>query len=137
MHKIHQIGKLRSFSDEELPRLQALLDQMLNGINENPFHRYEDVTVTTPATANTTFAVTLGELGKVPTGYVVLGVSYTPVALRDNDGNKLRDAAGNPVDAFAAAVVYTAPKAADTLWTRNKLFLRCTVASATLTLRVT
>lgn len=110
-HTIHQIGKLRSFSEEELPRLQALLDQILDGINDNPFHQSEDLTVTVPAAANTTFAVTLKTLGKTPTGYVVIA--------KDR-----------------ACDVYTAPATSSSQWVRNRLYLRSSVGSAVITLRV-
>jgi len=74
---------------------------------ENAFQYWMDVRVTTHATANTEFRVVADGLGRTPTGYLIIK----------------KDKA---VDVYTGA----------TSWTTDKLYLKATVSSAIITVRV-
>lgn len=73
----------------------------------NPLEYWERVTVTTPASPNTEFLVELATLNRTPVYYL-------------------------PLKKDKAVDIYTG----DTAWSQNKLYLKATVASATITLLV-
>ncbi len=102
----------RSLDPVEAPVLTRVLREIISAVRGNPYTHYEDVQITTPAAADTTFAVTLTTLNATPTGYVV-------------------------VEKDRACDVYTAPVTSVARWGKNLLFLRCSVAAARITLRVT
>lgn len=106
------VRHIRSFDPAELPVLVDTLERLERAVNANPYIEYEDVTITTPATANADFAVNLASMNRTPTGYQVIAK------------NKACD-------------VYTAPLTSTTRWGVKRLWLRCSGASATVTLRIT
>ncbi len=114
--KVSIKARLTSFAQGELHKLLDLLDRIVAAVNhlvdvanKNPYlEGYEDITITTPAAPDEEFSVTLATLGKKPSAYHVIR----------------RDKAGHVYDARPEA------------WAVNKLFLKCSVVSATITLRV-
>lgn len=106
------IAPFRLLGPDDAQRLTGVLRTLFTALRQNPYTHFEDIEVTTPPTANATFAVRLKNLGSVPTGYVVI------------QKNKAGD-------------LYTAPLGSGTAWSRDVLYLRCSVDSMTLTLRVT
>lgn len=113
--KVFLKSRLTDFTPGELPKLLEQLDQVALAINANadalaanPYAAFEDVSLTTPATPNQEFEVVLKRLNKTPAGYTVLRRS-APCEIYDGQ----------------------------TAWNHNRLYLRCTAASAQLTLRIT
>jgi len=74
---------------------------------KNAFRHWADIRMTTPSTANTEFGVEITGFNRTPTGYVVIR----------------KDKAADIYDGTTA-------------WAENTLYLKCSVASATVTIRV-
>ena len=86
----------------------AIHEELRRGLEEhNAFEYWEDVTVTTPASANTEFEVRCVNLNRTPVYYLIIK----------------KDKA---VDVYSSSTVPI----------NNRLFLKATVASATITVRV-
>lgn len=97
-----------AFTPEQMPRLQDILEEHRNALEDgNLFEYWERVVVTTPAAANTEFAVTCENLNRTPKYYLILK----------------KDRAVDIYDGGTKAE-------------RNKIYLKATVASAVITLAV-
>lgn len=138
MPKSDLVGNLTSFAPSELPRLVRQFEQLIRGVNENPYVEFEDVTITTPVVPNTDFAVTLKSLRAVPSTYQLVRITYP----RPREAPKAllaKDAADPMADVtfFPAVFLYDAPLTAKTRWTIGVAWLRCSVGAVTVTIRVT
>lgn len=97
-----------AFTPEQMPRLQDILEQHRDALEDgNLFEYWERVVVTTPTSANTEFAVTCENLNRTPRYYFILK----------------KDRA---VDVYDGGTVAE----------RNKIYLKATVASAMITIAV-
>lgn len=108
MSEMTKSSILTDLTKEQLPRLQNILEQHRARLEEgNAFAHFERVSVTTPSAINTEFTVTCSGLGRTPLYYVIIK--------KDK-----------------AVDVYTG----STAWSKNKLYLKATVASAAITILV-
>jgi len=99
---------LTAFDEANLVKLIDILREHREGLEDkNAFEYWERIEVTTDAVANTEFLVTLSNLNRTPAYYIVIK--------KDK-----------------AVDVYTG----STAWSKNKLYLKATVASANITLLV-
>ncbi len=106
-HKINP-RVLTAFDESNLKKLLDILIEHRHFLAEgNAFEYWEKVVITTPAIANTEFSVKTVNLGRTPALYLIM--------------KKDR-----------AVDIYTG----DTDWSKDKLYLKATVASAILTLLV-
>lgn len=97
-----------AFTPDQMPRLQDILGQFRRKLEEGNIAEYwQIVEVTTPGSANTEFTVTCNALNRIPSYYYIL------------KKNKAVDV----YDSGTAAV-------------KNKLYLKATVASATISIAV-
>ena len=101
--------KIKGFVQEELAPLLELLDKIHDAINSNPYVEYEDITIQTPSGINTEFAVTLKNLDRKPVKFELVW----------------KDKA---CDVYASST---------TKWSKNLLYLKATVSSAIIVVRVT
>lgn len=108
MSDLPRVTSLSGVKDVDDPRVLDFLEALRRKLEEgNAFEYWEKVTVTTPSVSNTEFTVTCVSLNRTPQHYIVL------------NKNKAVD-------------VYTGT----TAWSKNKLYLKATVATATITLLV-
>lgn len=99
---------LKGFDEANLVKLVDILREMREGLEEgNAFEYWEKIEVTTDPVANTEFLVKLSNLNRTPSFYIMIK--------KDK-----------------AVDVYTGT----TAWSKDKLYLKATVASATITLLV-
>ena len=101
--------RIKGFVQEELAPLLDLLDKIRDAINNNAYVEYEDVTIQTPAGQNAEFAVTLKNLDRKPMKFELVW----------------KDKA---CDIYASST---------TKWSKNLLYLKATIGSAIIVVRVT
>lgn len=135
--KVYQTQELQSFEPAQLPLLRKTLREMIAALNANPYTLVEDVEVTTPATPNTDFVVTLKTLRAVPTTYQIVRLMFprpgggpaagAPAALLAQDGTPF----------VPAPILYDAPSSDKTRSSAGKAWLRCSVGGVRMTIRFT
>jgi hypothetical protein len=122
-------NSLRGFTDDQVPFLRSLLEEMVQATNGNPFAAFEDVEVLTPAAPNTDFLITLKTLKAVPSTYQIVRVVFP----RPGGG----PGAGEPAALSPMPSLYDAPLTPKTRWTSGVAWLRCSVGAVKVTIRFT
>jgi len=108
MKQLSSIKKITGLNADNLVRFLDILEEHRQGLEEfNAFRHWEDVVVTTPSGVDTEFTVTCLKLNRTPIGYFIVK----------------KDKA---VDVYIGA----------STWIKNKLYLKASVATAIITVRV-